>query len=138
MPAAQIFRLAKCFEDSTAYILARIRGTSGSLVTQGSLSAINLRVYDVASPPETSDQSDPEVIAARDLTISSVVFDTLQTDSGWDTEQDASGFNLKIEVLPADLPRGGVVYRFEVKFTNSSSKIWHAAFDVPSEGLYRS
>ena len=136
MPAAQIFQLAASFEDSTAYILARVRGTTGSYITQSSLSAINLRVYDPDNPPETSADDDEAVIAARDLVKADVVFDTLQTDSGWDA--DATGFNLKIEVLPADLPRGGQTSRFEVKFTNSSSKIWHAVFDVPAQGLYRS
>lgn len=138
MPAAQVFPVQAVFEDSGAYLLARIRGTTGSLITQASLTAINLRVYESEAVPESSDADDPAVVAARDLVISSCVFDTLQTDSGWDTAADPDGFNLKVEILPADLPKGGKNYRFEIKFTNASDKVWHFVAAIPTEGLYRS
>lgn len=138
MPAAQVFQLAKSFEDSNAYILARVRGTSGDLISQASISEIVLRVYDKENPPETAAIDDPAVIQSRTLVKGDVVFDTLQTDSGWDTDADPLGFNVKIEIIPADIPRGSKVYRFEAKFTNATSKRWHAVFEVPSEGLYSS
>jgi hypothetical protein len=131
MPAAQIFQVSASFEDSHGYLLARIRGTTGALITKASLSAIQLKVYD----PEDSENTE---IASRDIVINDTVFDTLQTDSGWDTAEDADGFNFKVEVLPTDLPSGSKKYRFEFKFTNTSNKIWHVVVDVPTIGLIRS
>jgi hypothetical protein len=130
---AQVFETQLTFEDSTAYILARIRGTTGSLITIASISTIQLKVYDAEDAEAT-----PVEIASRDITVASTVFDTLQTDSGWDTAKDATGFNFKVEVLVADIPRGGKKYRFEFKFTNTSSKIWHFVAEVPTIGLIRS
>lgn len=130
---SQVFPTQLVFEDSSAYILARIRGMTGALITIASLTSIQLKVYD-------SDDSDstPTEIASRSITVASTVFDTLQTDSGWDTAKDADGFNLKIEVLPTDIPRGGKKYRFEFLFTNTSGKVWHMVVEVPTLGLFRS
>lgn len=133
MPAAQVFQLPAVFEDSGAYLLAKIRGTTGVYISQASLSTIQLKVYDAES-----DDAPPTEVASRDITIASTVFDALQTDSGWDLVADPDGFNFKVEILPADLPAGGKKYRFEFKFTNASSKIWHVAADVPTIGLFRS
>lgn len=135
---SKVFPLQVVFEDSTAYILARVTNVNAALLTRAALSAITLRVYDANNPPETSAIDDAAVVAARTLVINTVVFDTLQTDSGWDTDQDADGFNVKIEVLPADIPSGSKKYRFETKFTNSTSQQWYFVAEVPTEGLYSS
>lgn len=135
MPS-QIFQIQQTFEDSTACILARIRGTTGVLITQASLGSpgsIQLKVYD----SEDAD-SPPTEIASRAIIVADTVFDELQTDSGWDVGADADGFNFKVEVLPADIPKGGKKYRFEFKFTNASGKVWHVVVDVPTVGLIRS
>ncbi len=130
---SQVFPVQFVFEDSTAYLLARIRGTTGALITKASLSSIQLKVYD-----SEDSETPPTEIASRSLVINDTVFDTLQLDSGWDTSKDADGFNFKLEVLPTDIPAGGKKYRFEHKFTNSSTKIWHFVAEVPTLGLFRS
>lgn len=136
MPEAQAFQLKKAFEDSNAYILARVRNLANSLITQASLSEISLKVYDSADTGDT-----PTEIASRSIVIADTVFDTLQTDSGWDTAVDTTGFNFKVEVLPADVPGGNKVYQFEFKLTSSvatGSKISHVVVKVPTESLFRS
>ncbi len=136
MPAAQIFQLPNVFEDSGAYLLAKIRGTTGEYISKASLASpgsIQLKVFD----SESSD-SPPTEVASRDIVVNDTVFDTLQTDSGWDLVADPDGFNFKVEVLPADVPAGGKTYRFEFKFTNASGKIWHIVANVPTIGLFRS
>ncbi len=138
MPAAQIFQLAAVFEDSSAYILGRIRNLENALITQASLSEISLRVYDPDNPPDTTDEDDPAVIAFREITIADDVYDTLQTDSGWNTTADPDGFNFKVEVLPEDIPAGGKKARFEFKFTDAVDKISHAVVEFEVQGLYRS
>lgn len=141
MPAAQIFVAPKSFEDSSGYILARIEGMNAQPITKASLAAsdsILLRVYDKERPPETAAVDDAAVIAARSIDKSTNVFDTLQTDSGWDLDADPDGFNLKVEILPADLPSGGKTYKFEFKFTDANAKVWPFVTEVPTEGLYSS
>ena len=133
MPAAQVFQLKESFEDSSGYILARVRNLANSLITQASLSSIQLKVYAADDPAET-----PTEVASRSITIADTVFDALQTDSGWDTSEDATGFNFKVEVLAADLPSGFKKYRFEFKFTDTNSKISHLVAEVPTIGLFRS
>ena len=134
MPAAQVFQLPKIFEDSSGYILARIVGMAATNITVASITSIQLKVYDVEDVSGT-----PTEIASRSITVdSTVIFDTLQTGSGWDTAADADGFNFKVEILPADIPSGGKTYRYEFKFTDTSSKIWHVVIDVPTIGLIRS
>lgn len=138
MPAAQIFPSQKIFEDSSGHILSRVRGMSNALITQASITSILLRVYDKENPPSTTAIDDAAVVAARTLVKTDVVFDTLQTDSGWDTSEDADGFNFKVEILPADLPAGSKTYKFEFKFTDANSKVWHHVVEVPTEGLFSS
>lgn len=134
MPAAQVFLLPNSFEDSSGYILARVVGMAAANITVASISSIQLKVYDVEDVAGT-----PTEVASRSITVdSTVIFDTLQTGSGWDLTEDADGFNFKVEVLPADIPAGGKTYRFEFKFTDTNSKIWHVVVDVPTLGLIRS
>jgi len=136
MPAAQIFQMPSVFEDSGAYLLAKIRGTTGAYISKASLASpgsIQLKVYDA-----DSDDAPPTEVASRTIVVDDTVFDTLQIDSGWDLTADPDGFNFKVEILPADLPAGGKRYRFEFKFTNATGKIWHVAADVPTIGLFRS
>lgn len=140
MPVAQVFPVQAVFEDSGAYLMARIRGTSGAYISQASLGSpggINLRVYEESVVPETDAEDDDAVVATRNLTVADCVFDSLQTsDPRWTA--DTTGYNFLMEILPADLPKGGKTYRFELKFTNASGKVWHVVPAVPSGGLYRS
>ena len=107
------------FEDTGATIMARIYGNAGTAITQASLSAIVCKVYDL---------TDNTLIATRTLTISAVVFDSLQTsDPRW--TQDTTGYNF-LDAAPATcFPSGGRTYRLEYVFTPASG----AAFAMVAE-----
>lgn len=133
---AKIFPVQTIFEDSHGTLMAHVVGMNNADITQASLASpgsIQLKVYDA-----DSSDSPPTEIASREIVVADTVFDTLQTDSGWDLVADPDGFNFKVEVLPADVPAGGKKYRFEFKFTNATGKIWHVVAEVPTIGLFRS
>lgn len=137
---AKIFPVQIVFEDSSAWLLARVVGMANTNITQASIASITLRVYSRA--PESTAVDDPAVVASRTLVKADVVFDSLQTDSGWDVTKDPDGlgFNLKVEVLATDIPQGSEKYRFELRFTDTSTpaKSWPVVVEVPTEGLYTS
>jgi hypothetical protein len=81
-------------------ILARLRGQDGSLVTQASLTSI---AYSVANLTEG------EVVGTGSLTVSTCVYDSLQTDARWTQDtasrpgpDGATGYNFAA-TLPASL-----------------------------------
>lgn len=109
-----------CWEDTSPALMARVTGNSAANITQASLSAINLYVY--RKPALTTD-----LASGAALTISSVVFDTLQTDSRW--TEDSTGYNFRYDLATTYTASPGN-YRVEIKFTPSSG----AAFFVVWEG----
>ena len=66
-------------------ILARITGTDGDPLQQADLTSITYRIR-----PRDRSEAD----RTGTLTISAVIFDTLQTGD-WDTGKDASGYNFR-------------------------------------------
>ena len=75
--------------------MARVVGADGSAVTQSDISTAEYSIY-------LLDDQDPDSLTAVDdhdavsLTVSSVVYDTLQTDDIWD--KDTTGFNFKYTI----------------------------------------
>lgn len=117
-------------EDGGASFLARLVGHSGSNVTQASLSAITVKVFDM-------DSADPDTeVYSETLTISSVIFDTLQTDSRWTV--DTTGYNFLHAMSATAFPTGGHNYRVEYKFTPASGQVFWALFDVLSTNIQTS
>lgn len=90
-----------CFsvwEDSSLTVMARITGNAGTNITQASLTSIKLRVFDL-------DDDGAEVGAEATLTISSVVYDSLQTsDPRWTV--DSTGYNFLYTIPAARFPTG--------------------------------
>lgn len=81
-------------------LLARLRGQDGSLVTRASLSSISYSVANLTAGT---------VLGTGSLTVSSTVFDDLQTDARWTQDtanrpgpDGASGYNFAA-TLPASL-----------------------------------
>jgi hypothetical protein len=138
---AEVFAVQSMFEDSSGWIMARVVGMANTNITQASISKITLRVYAKDNWPETDAINDPAVVAERTLVKDDVVFDALQTDSGWDLTKDADGFNFKMEVLSTDIPKGSQKYRFELRFADTNTptpRTWPVVVEVPTEGLYTS
>lgn len=122
-----VIKTEAVFEDSGCYLLARIVGNNAANVVQADISSINLAV--------TQKGGDPDVTGTA-VTVSSVIFDTLQTDARWTVDTD--GYNFRYAVSPSQLPAGGRFYVFEFKFTPASGPVFHVVFEVPTLNLYRS
>ncbi len=80
-------------EGSTCSLLARVTDTVGTVLTQSDISSIEYQIY-----PEDSTTA---VVGATSLTVSSVIYDTLQTHAAW--IKDTTGYNFRHEVSGAAL-----------------------------------
>ena len=127
MPDAIPIR-GKVWEDSGCSLMARILGTDGDEIVQADISTITYAVHEKVAGTE--------IIASTSLTISAVVFDTLQTDDRWHT--DATGYNFRMDAPVTAFPTGGTTYMVEVKFTPASGAVFHVVFEVAAQALNRS
>ena len=120
-----IFECQAVFEDSAFSLLARIHA-NGANVVQANVSAISIKVYDLAAPT---------VLVGSELTPSaaSVIYNTLQTDARW--SRDNVGYNFRYDVADTILPAGGKVYRIKVKMTPTTGSPYHWVCDVPTRTL---
>lgn len=85
-------------ERSGAILMARIYGSARTLLTQASVSSIDYLVTDITA--ETTEGSGT-------LTVSQVLFDTLQLGSLWN--KDNQGFNCLWTVPASMLTRNGTL-----------------------------
>lgn len=112
-------------EGSPAVFMAQVRGQSAALITQASITSISYRVWNLTTGDEVN--VDPEGSSSSGsqttndpLTVSAVVFDTLQTDAGW--TKDQYGYNFRHTMPAAAFPDGNVRYKVEYKFTPTSGE----------------
>jgi hypothetical protein len=102
--------IAHVWEDSSLVVMARIRNQAGQYITQVSLQTIDCSVYDM--------DNNKALVSNPTITISTTVFDTLQTSVRW--TKDTVGYNF-LHTLPASsFPLGPRTYRVEYKFTPTS------------------
>lgn len=128
----QPFITQTVFEDSSLILFGRGKSPGGSYFQQSDFSSIKLKVFD------SEDPSAP-ILSEITLTISAVIFNSLQTaDSRWTA--DSTGYNFRYIVPASHLPAGGKRYRFEFKFTPQDTTYdpFYAVFEVPTLGLYGS
>jgi len=102
------------WEGVTPTFMARMQGSTGGNLVQASLSSIACQVRDIS----LSSTAAP-VFSSTALTIASVVFDTLQTDSRW--TKDATGYNFRHTLGSSVLATGSHTYRAEYKFVEPST-----------------
>lgn len=114
------------FENNGASLMRCITGPDGANITQSSISSITYKVFDL------DDTSEPTTTGS--LTVSTVVFNTLQIDARW--AKDATGYNFRWDVPASVLEDGNKVYRFEIKFTPTVGEVFHALFDVSTVDLH--
>lgn len=115
-------------------LMGRGKSLSGSYFQQADFSTINLKIYDMADPAGGPING----ASGENLTISSIIFNTLQTaDARWTI--DETGYNFRYLTKAANLPAGGKRYRFEFEFTptSGSTDVFYGVFEVPTLGLYR-
>jgi hypothetical protein len=131
MPQAKV-NTGFAFEDAGVALMARVEGWNGVNIVQSDLSAIQYCV--------TNKNTGATVIASTSLTISSVVFNTLQTPAVWQT--DATGYNFRHNVPAAAFPSGDevtpVIYRVEYKLTFASGEPVFLVWDIEALPIYMS
>jgi hypothetical protein len=109
-------------ENSAAVMLARVSGQSGGNVVQADISSINVKVFDLDNATQISTTITP--------TVSSVVYNTLQTDARWTV--DATGYNVAIALAGSYFPEGNRPYSIEAKFTPASGSAFYVVWQVES------
>jgi len=96
----------KVNEDSSFSVMGRVV-VAGTLWTQASVSGITYKVFNASNAE----------VSSGTLTVSSVVFDTLQTDGRWDI--DSVGYNFRHDNDHQVLTDAGR-YRIEYEVTMSA------------------
>jgi hypothetical protein len=112
------------WEDNSFSLMGRYTN-DGTNIVQADISSIAYKLFDKAAPTV--------LITSDTLTVSTVVFDTLQTDSRWDV--DTIGYNFRWDVPSTLLTAGGTNYRVELKFTATSGGIFHDVFEPSTRDL---
>jgi len=128
MTASSIPNDVPVIEDSGLRWMARILGNDGDAIVQADISAIVYSVYNKADLTTAT--------TTGTLTVSDVIFDTLQTDSRWG--KDSTGYNFAWNVPASIFALGNVTYRIEVKLTPAAGEVMHLVRDVPVVALNRS
>ena len=119
MPDATV-TMATVFEDGGASLMARVVGPDAANITQAGTTSITWAAYDVVAGGAAT--------ASDTLTVSSVVFDTLQTDARWTV--DSTGYNFRHDMPATTFATGGTTYRIEYKFTPASGEVYWVVFEV--------
>lgn len=118
---------ASIWEDGGAFLAARILGNNGAYLTQATTSSITYLIYDVTAGAE---------ITSGSLTISSVIFDTLQTDGRW--TEDTTGYNFGYAAAASAFATPDHTYRVEFKITPTSGQVFFVVFELITSALYTS
>lgn len=122
---------ATIFEDAGASLMARVLGNAGTAITQASLSSISYKVFDLhGDTPTTATQTGT-------LTISAVVYDTLQTsDPRWTV--DTTGYNFLYTAPASWFPDAPRTYRVELKFTPATGEVFWLVYELKTKVIYSS
>lgn len=115
------------WESTATPLIARIRATSGTYITQASLSSIAYSVFDLTAVPAA-------IVTSGTISKSSTVFDTLQTsDARWTV--DSVGYNF-LWIAPASLfPLAPRKYQVEITFTTTDSYKLRVVFQPKTQPL---
>lgn len=92
-------------EDSSCSLMQRVHA-DGANIVQSDLSSITYKILNT----ETGEEED-----SGTLTVSDVVYNSLQTDSRW--EADDTGYNFKHDLSHSAFPDPNVIYVVEYVFT---------------------
>jgi len=101
------------WEDSGVQLLARVNRADNTPLLQAEITSITGKVFLLDSTTPTTASSTPTV------TVASVIFDTLQTDSRWDA--DSTGYNFKLQLGASAFATGNARYRIEFEFDPSTA-----------------
>jgi len=121
MPLAKdIFGTA--FKNGTAVLLARIVDSDGDDVQQADVTAVKYSVFEI-------DPCRPDnltVVAGHDnvsLSVSQVIYDTLQTGGLWTVDSTGYNFRHEINVSSAEaFPKAGAQYQVRYELTPAAGQ----------------
>lgn len=117
------------WEDTALWLMARIKGNSGTNINQASVSGISVKVFDATN-------NNTETYSGT-LTVSEVVFDDLQTaDTRWTA--DTTGYNFGATIPAEAFASGGSQYVVEVLFTPTSGANYVLVAQVLTDELLTS
>jgi len=105
--------------------------SSGNAFKQADFASIVYSVMDTTTGQPVS--SNGVTYQSLPLTVSSVIFDTLQNWS-----EDSRGANFVLTVGPGAFPQGNHEYQVEVKFTMTDGRAHTALFDLTTEQVFSS
>lgn len=116
---------ATIWEDTGAVLMARIHNYDDTYIMQADLSSITYSIFNTNLDPTDAGYT---VVDESGLTISSVIFDTLQTDNGW--SPDTTGYNFKMTIGDDVFTTGNTNYLVEITFNQSSTPRIKVPFDI--------
>jgi hypothetical protein len=102
------------YEDTGVILMGRIVTTAGTAITQAALSSIAYAVYDVTDYDDVAGTGTATLVIAGTLTISAVVFDSLQIPAIWTDLGDSTGYNFRVDAPVTWIP--AAPKRYEIGF----------------------
>jgi len=115
--------------DTGVILMARIQGSDAANIAQADITSIRYGIYDLSSSTPLTELSDSAALVVAD-----VVFDTLQTDSRWDT--DSTGYNFRHTVASTTLTGGDHKYGVKYSFVPASGQAFMVPFEVWAKSPY--
>ncbi len=124
----------KAFAGCGVTLMDRVQGNAGTNITQASITGVAYTVkrYDSLDDAEAGVHG-TSVVASTSLTVSTVVYDTLQTAAPWDSSADSTGYNVRYNSLAADRPNTAsdtVWDRYQFTWTPVSGAMFSTAWIV--------
>ncbi len=114
------------WQGNSLVVLARIVGLNQVAITQASLSGTIGRTVANVNTKLAGD--------ATALVVADTVFNSLQTDYGWD--QDSTGYNFRDIISGANFPLGDVPYQIQYAATDTSSRPLVFAMNVRTDRIF--
>lgn len=114
--------IAAVWEDQQLWLAGRVQNNSAANITQASLSSISASAFQLNAAKTVT-------YGPTALTISSVVFDALQTsDARW--TEDATGYNFACTIPGTAFPEGAQRYQVEITFNPVSGGAFYLGAEV--------
>lgn len=105
-------------------LMNRVQNVAAVDVTQASLTSITYTVKKYASQIDAEgDDNATSVITSTSVTISTSIFDTLQTAAPWDSDVSPNGYNFKFTLPAASRPTEGW-HRVQFTFTPATGEAY--------------
>lgn len=111
-------------ENSPAVLLRRVAGSNGVNLTQSDVTSISVKVYNAL---------DASLVATVTPTVSSSVYNTLQTDSRW--TEDATGYNVALSLAGTCWPEVGT-YQVEALITPVSGNPFYLLWQLEAVNIF--